>query len=45
LPEQHAERVIEISKDFKIEAQVVGRVEEGGKKLSISSSYGEFTYV
>ena len=45
LPEQHAERVIEISKDFNIEAQVVGRVAAGEKKLTISSSYGEFTYV
>ena len=39
-----AESIIEISKSFGVDAQVVGRVEEGAKKLTISSSKGEFTY-
>lgn len=45
LPEALAGRVIEISKSFGIEAQVIGRVEESPvKKLTIESSYGTFLY-
>lgn len=45
LPEGHAARVIEISKSFGIEAQVIGRVEASEeKKLTISSEYGTFYY-
>ena len=41
---EHAERIIAISKSFNIEAQVVGRIEEGKKSLTIRSEYGEFLY-
>ena len=41
---EDAEKVISISKDFNIDAQVVGRIEEGRKSLLIKSEYGEFEY-
>jgi len=41
---EDAERVISISKSFNIDAQVVGRIEEGRKSLLIKSQYGEFEY-
>ena len=46
LSPEHAEQVIEISKSFGIDAQVVGRVEEsaGSKELIIRSEFGEFKY-
>ncbi|SEI84404.1 phosphoribosylformylglycinamidine cyclo-ligase [Dyadobacter sp. SG02] len=45
LPETYAARVIEISKSFGIDAQVIGRVEASDeKKLTISSEYGTFYY-
>lgn len=39
-----AEKVIAISKSFNIDAQIVGRVEEGKKSLTIKSEFGEFNY-
>ena len=42
-PEQ-AEQVIAISKDFNIDAQVVGHIEEGPRSLTIKSEFGEFNY-
>ncbi|KOH47135.1 phosphoribosylformylglycinamidine cyclo-ligase [Sunxiuqinia dokdonensis] len=40
-----AESIIEISKSFSIDAQVVGRVEAfEGKKLTIKSEFGTFEY-
>jgi phosphoribosylformylglycinamidine cyclo-ligase len=40
-----AEKIIEISKSFNIDAKVIGRVESSDtKKLSIRSEYGEFHY-
>lgn len=40
-----AEEVIRISKEFNVNAQVVGRVEASdAKKLTIISEYGTFTY-
>jgi len=39
-----AEEIIAISKSFNVDAQVVGRVEEGPKKLTIRSEFGEFVY-
>lgn len=48
--ESIAEDIIAISKSFNVDAQIVGRVshptpEEGlGKKLTIESEYGTFTY-
>ena len=41
---EDAEKVISISKSFNIDAQVVGRIEEGRKSLLIKSQYGEFEY-
>jgi phosphoribosylformylglycinamidine cyclo-ligase len=39
-----AEQVIAISKSFNIDAQVVGRIEEGARSLTIHSEYGTFDY-
>ncbi|MBP5570424.1 MAG: phosphoribosylformylglycinamidine cyclo-ligase [Prevotella sp.] len=39
-----AEQVIAISRRFNIDAQVIGRIEEGSKSLTIKSEYGEFQY-
>ena len=39
-----AEQVIEISKSFNIDAQVVGRIEEGPRSLTIQSEFGTFEY-
>ena len=39
-----AEQVIAISRSFNIDAQVIGRIEEGSKSLTIKSEYGEFHY-
>jgi phosphoribosylformylglycinamidine cyclo-ligase len=45
LPEQYAERIIEISKSFNVDAQIIGRVEKApSKKLTIKSEFGEFEY-
>ena len=41
---EHAEQVIAISKSFNIDAQVVGRIEEGPRSLTIRSEFGEFNY-
>ena len=41
---EDAEKVINISKGFNIDAQVVGRIEEGKKSLLIKSEFGEFEY-
>ncbi len=41
---EDAERVIAISKSFNIDAQVVGRIEQGKRSLTIRSEYGEFEY-
>ena len=40
-----APRIIDISRSFNIDAQVVGRVEEGKRSLTIQSEYGEFEYL
>ena len=39
-----ASDIIDISRSFNVDAQVVGRVEEGSKKLTIKSEHGEFVY-
>jgi phosphoribosylformylglycinamidine cyclo-ligase len=45
LPEEHAQSVIDISKSFNVDAQIIGRVEESTKKkLTIKCEYGEFDY-
>ena len=45
LPETYASRVIEISRSFNVDAQVVGRVEKSDvRKLVIESEFGRFVY-
>lgn len=44
LSPEDAEKVIEISKSFNIDAQIIGRIEEGKKSLLIKSEYGDFEY-
>ena len=45
LSPEHAEQVIEISKSFNIDAQIVGRVEKSERtELIIKSEYGIFEY-
>lgn len=40
----NADKIIEISKSFNIDAQIVGYVEEGQKGLTIESEFGVFNY-
>lgn len=45
VPESIAQGIIEISKSFNIDAQVIGRVEEApAKKVTVKSEYGTFAY-
>ena len=46
LKPENAARVIEISKQFGIDAQIIGRVETSstGRHLTIESPYGTFEY-
>ncbi|MCW1148245.1 AIR synthase related protein [Flavobacterium lacisediminis] len=45
VPAEVAQDIIEISKSFNIDAQIVGRVEKSdSKKLTIISEYGKFEY-
>lgn len=44
VPEEIAGDLINISKSFNVDAKIVGRVEEGNKKLTIRSEQGEFIY-
>jgi phosphoribosylformylglycinamidine cyclo-ligase len=45
VPESIAQDIIEISKSFNIDAQVIGRVEEApAKKVTVKSEYGTFVY-
>ena len=45
LPEEFAESIIAISKEFKVEAKIVGRCEPASKKLlTIQTEAGSFTY-
>ena len=39
-----APRIIDISRSFNINAQIVGRVEEGSKSLTITSEFGTYNY-
>ena len=41
---EDAQRIIDISKNFNIGAQVVGHIEEGPRSLTIKSEYGTFEY-
>lgn len=42
--EEDAQRIIDISRSFHIDAQVVGHIERGAKSLAIHSEYGTFNY-
>ncbi len=45
LKEEFADQVIQISKNFGVDARMVGRVEKSSaKKVTIKSSFGEFVY-
>ena len=45
LPETYALRIIEISKSFNVDAQIVGRVEKSDtRELVIESEFGRFVY-
>lgn len=44
VPAEIAEDIIAISKSFNIDAQIIGRVESGIKKVTINSEFGHFTY-
>ena len=46
LPIEYAQSVIDISKSFNVDAQIIGRVEKytKGKKLTINSEHGTFIY-
>jgi phosphoribosylformylglycinamidine cyclo-ligase len=39
-----AQQVINISKSFNIDAQIVGHIEDGQKSLTIHSEFGTFEY-
>jgi phosphoribosylformylglycinamidine cyclo-ligase len=39
-----AQQVVDIANSFNIDAQVVGRIEEGPRSLTIKSEFGEFNY-
>lgn len=41
---KHAQEVIDISKSFNIDAQIVGHIKEGPRSLTIKSEFGEFNY-
>ena len=45
LPQQYAQQVIDISKSFNIDAQIIGRIEPSDHThLTIHSEYGQFEY-
>lgn len=44
LDKEYAQQVIEISKNFNIDAQIIGHIEEGPRSLTIKSEFGEFNY-
>jgi phosphoribosylformylglycinamidine cyclo-ligase len=45
LPSSYAQGIIDISKSFGVDAQIVGRVEKNnGNKLTIESPFGKFEY-
>ena len=43
--DEHAHDIINISKEFGVDAKIIGRVDQNkGKKLTIKSPYGEYVY-
>ena len=41
---EHAEEIIGISKNFNVDAQIIGHIEEGTRALTIQSEFGKFEY-
>ncbi len=44
LQEQYAAELIEIAQSYEVEAQIIGRVESGDKKVTLRTEFGEFIY-
>jgi len=44
VPEHIAQQIIKISEGFGIPAQIIGRVEQGAKQVTIQSEFGDFIY-
>lgn len=44
LPAECAQTVIDIARTFNIDAQIIGRVEEGSRQVVIRTPQGEFSY-
>jgi phosphoribosylformylglycinamidine cyclo-ligase len=44
LDPMYAEEVVAISKSFGVDAQIIGRAEQGTKQVTIRSQHGEFIY-
>jgi len=45
LPERFANAIIDIAKEYNIEAKIIGRCERSdAKQLTIASEYGSFVY-
>ena len=44
LSPEHAQQVIDISRSFNIDAQIIGHIEEGPRSLTIKSEFGTFEY-
>ena len=44
LAPEDAQQVINISRSFNIDAQIIGHIEEGPRSLTIQSEYGTFNY-
>lgn len=42
--EDDAQQIIDISRSFSIDAQVIGHIEKGPRSLTIKSEFGEFEY-
>ena len=41
---EHAQEIINISKNFNVDAQIIGHIEEGTRALTIQSEFGTFEY-
>ena len=41
---ENAAKIIDICKEFNIDAQIIGHIEEGNRSLTIKSEFGEFDY-
>jgi phosphoribosylformylglycinamidine cyclo-ligase len=45
VPQSIAQNIIDISKEFNLDARIIGRCEKyNGKKLTIESEFGKFEY-